>query len=60
MAVGTLSLMHVYMPVFSKASMWMTPMCLVVIGIFMMFHEQSDDYGTFVHTSFGKTIHLFS
>lgn len=53
MAIGAISLMHQYMRVFERASLWMTPMCLVVIGIFMMKHEQADDYGTFVHTAFG-------
>eukprot|EP00026_Physarum_polycephalum_P016081 Phypoly_transcript_16916.p1 GENE.Phypoly_transcript_16916~~Phypoly_transcript_16916.p1 ORF type:complete len:249 (+),score=32.18 Phypoly_transcript_16916:41-787(+) len=53
MAIGALSLMHTYMSTFEKASMWMTPVCLVVIGVFMVSHQQEDEYGVFVHTSFG-------
>jgi len=53
MGIGTILLMHVYMKVYSHASLWMTPICLAVVGVFMMLHEQGSEYGKVVHTSFG-------
>jgi len=53
MAIGSVLLMHVYMRVFTHGSLWMTPVCLAVVGVFMTMHEQGSSYGVVVHTSFG-------
>jgi hypothetical protein len=53
MAAGAIGLMHIYINMFGEGVMWMTPLTLSVVGMFMTQHSQEAEYGTFVHKAFG-------
>jgi len=53
MAAGAIGLMHIHIHLFTEGAMWMTPLTLSVVGVFMTQHSQEAEYGTFVHKAFG-------
>jgi len=53
MSAGAIGMMHVHIHLFGEGAMWMTPLTLSVVGVFMTQHSQDAEYGTFVHKSFG-------
>jgi len=59
MAVGGVGIMHLYVKMFEGSVLWMTPLTLTIVGVFMTQHSQVAEYGIFIHTAFGYSA-LFS